>query len=210
MTGKSLLKRWAYLTIFVVCAGAGLKLWLESAEAIAERLVPAYVPMSAEDVFKAAELPCNRPPGAASGCLNAQPPNSTDSMYVQIQGRSQFIVESLSLRAVNLRHQRDYKDRVIAPKAKSLVIGGQVSFGFLYVAAALYLILLLKDTFVVLRRVVVLPPVFTGRGRAGSWTLSRAQREFATLKSLYDNGLITEAAFLKRKQDLVARLGKLE
>ncbi|MGE3349481.1 MAG: hypothetical protein AB7I35_18790 [Ramlibacter sp.] len=166
--------------------------------------------MSAEDTFSSAKLPCNRPPGATSGCLDPLPASTSGDLFDQLQDKSRFRSETYSLLIASAQHREAYEDRVIAPKAKLLQISSHVGFGFLYAAAVLYLCILLKNTYLTLRPFLVIPTALKKRRRAASWKLNRAEREFATLKTLYENGLITEQAFLKRKQDLMQRLGNLE
>lgn len=117
-------------------------------------------------------------------------------------------------RTIAFRYTR-YELDVLSPIAEKIALTANVVYGILYtVLAASFawaLALWLRRATAPAKQLVVerfrvankMPSFIT------SARLSKAEKEFRTLRSLQENGLISEADFLARKQRLAVSLAKL-
>jgi len=192
---------------------------------IAEAMAPPYEEPADEEVFAAANVECTRPAGAISGCTVPVIKRAASGDYISdyLRKRAEKY-ESIGIyRRIDDERQRrrlPYYEKEIAPRIEKIEIAAivvSVLTGALVIA---YALLILRNWFRIRGssrlataiRIVVdskLLPDF--HGAAGSRKLHRAQSDFLALKNLFDNGLISESTFNRRKTDISASVeGSIE
>lgn len=217
MTGKGLLAKWLWLAVFVVGAIATHAVVYTKAFLIAETFGPRYVLPTTEEVYESAGIPCERPPGATTGCQELSKASTSGSAWDVAMAESKYKSVFLSLWGAEARHREAFEQKEVQPAAEALQTTFHIAFGVLYAGVSLYFLALLRKTFDAqhrqafgyrLRKLIRAAQLRgTFEGLSGGRKLRQAQNEFLVVKSLYENGLITEAMFLQRKDELKARLG---
>ena len=197
MTGKSLFSKLAGFGVVLLCAGAlHLAIFLK-AEDIARIFVPVYSPIGKE---AAREL-------AVKGC------ESYKKDYPYSWGDKACSIPSENDIAMQIEgHESDYNRHTLDPvKDIVLDVTGFV-IGTMYAALFIMGLWAIKTWFVAnlwpriadllkpLHRSLNLPEMGASR------RLRRVEAEFSTLKSLRDDGLITEEDFVARKNKLKAAI----
>lgn len=217
MTGKRLLAKWLWLAVFVVGAIATHAVVHTKAFLIAETIGPQYVPPTTEEVYESAGIPCERPPGATTGCQELAKPSTSGSAWDRAMAESEYKSVFLSLWGAEARRKEAFEQKEVQPTAEALRTTFYIVFGVLYAGISLYFLALLKKTFDAqhrqvfghrLRKLIRAEQLRgTFEGLSGGRKLRQAQNEFFVVKNLYENGLITEAMFLQRKDEIKTRLG---
>lgn len=197
MTGKGLFSKLAGLGVVLLCAGV-LHLAISlMAEDIARIFVPVYSPIGKKEAKELAVKSCesNRENYPYTwGHKNCSIP-SGDDVSVQIQ-----------------EHERNYKYYTLEPVKDIVINVTNFVIGTMYAALFLVGLWAIKTWFVAnlwpnisgllrpLRRSLNLSEMGASR------RLRRVEAEFSTLKSLRDDGLITEEVFVARKNKLKAAI----
>lgn len=233
MTLKGMLVR-----LFLLAAGFMCALFVQytldrNVNNIAERLAPQYVPLTEEEVYMQANLPCIRPAGASVGCTRPviQKPSSVDPVadgtwdsYVRLRVAQvdqklydldqQRLDTSLAL--PEAKHRSEFRQKEIEPRIDNLTMAFKIGFSLLYAGIVLYTILVMWKWYATQGRLAIgqgmgkLNEVAALKGMAANRKLRQAENDFSTLKNLYENGLITEEMFLQRKDQLKSILGSNE
>lgn len=216
MTGKQWMGRLLGLVALVAITTTGAIALSENAEAAIEMFSPAYVPLSIEEKFRRAELPCKRPFGSSSGCETIARLSSSASAWDKANNTSYINIEYLSLLSEEHKNREAYVHKELKPKAEVLKIGLILAFALHLVGVAMYGIPLLAMPFDSrgnqgitgwAKRAARLAPLKqTTKEALHSRKLRQTHDEFKVMKDLYDNGLITEDVFLQRKAQIKARL----
>jgi hypothetical protein len=197
MTGKGLFSKLAGLAVVLLCAGA-LHLAISlMAEDIARIFVPIYSPIGKEEAKELAVKTCQ---SDSNYRYSWQPYKdcsmpSKEDITMQIQG-----------------HERDYKNYTLGPVKEIVLNVTNFVIGTMYAAVSVIGLWAIKTWFV-----ANLWPKISGLLRPLHRTLNlsemsatrrlrRVEAEFRTLKSLRDDGLITEEVFVSRKNKLKAAI----
>lgn len=216
LTGKQWTARWLGLVAVVVTTTTGAFALAEHAESVVEAFSPVYVPLSIEEKFRRAELPCKPPSGSSSGCQTIAELSPAASGWDRSNNDSDIRIEFLSLLLEEQKNRETYVERELKPKVEILKLGLALAYALHLLGVAMYAIPLLlvgvesrrnQGTSSWVRRVAQLAPLRQlARDALRTRKLRQAHVEFKVLKELYDNGLITEAVFLQKKEDMKDRL----
>lgn len=193
MTGRGLFSRCAWLAVGLFCAGALHVALRLMADDIATRFVQPYVPLPKEGAFQRAIKTCNdsimRP--YLENCSMPSEGGISTEMAV---------------------HKADYEYRKFGPVKERVDDVTNSALGMVYAALALAALWAFKSWF----GANIWPKLagFVGPLRASldlsergaSRRLRRAEKEFRTLKSLRDDGLIAEDVFVTRRNKLKAAI----
>lgn len=187
----------------------------ENRNDIAQRMVFPYIPLTSEEVYRLARVPCVRPKGADAGCERprvqlAQLTGDVllDSHLRQLADSQDRIID-LTLAGPQAAHRREWEEREIAPVAKKIglwadIIGG--TFGlviFLYAMTVIWT-WLASQGFARIGQTAQLvadsgSKLLDLKGKAESRKLQELERDFLALKTLFDNGIISEEDYTERK-----------
>ena len=180
------------MTVVLICAGALHVALSLNAYSIATPLVKAYVPLTKEAATKQTTEACDR------SLRRYNEDCSTPS-------------ESSVLTWME-RDKTNYEYQEVHPVARRVRDATDIAFGMVYAALALGAIWAFKSWFGVNvwpRLVSLVGPLRASLNLSetrATRRLRRAQEEFRTLKSLRDDGLISEELFVARKNKLKAAI----
>jgi len=199
MTGRALFSRCAFLTFCLIFAGA-LHLTLSlNANDIAKPFVQAYVPLDKKQAIKQAVNNCEKSAGFQFALVDCSIPSKED-ILMQIS-----------------RHREAYEYGELQPVVKNVRNVTDFALGSVYAALALGALWALIRWFgsniwpklaksAGPLRTSLLRASLNLSERGAARRLRRAEEEFRTLKSLRDEGLITEDVFVARKNKLKAAI----
>lgn len=193
MTGRDLFSRCAWLAVGLFCAGAIHVALRLMADDIATRFVQPYVPLTGIGAFEEAVKACN-----------------SSSMRPYLENCSMPIEQAISREMVV--HKANYEYRTVGPVRERVDDVTNFALGMVYAALALAALWAFKSWFG-----ANIWPTLTGfvgplrtsldlSERGASRRLRRAEKEFRTLKSLRDDGLIAEDVFVTRRNKLKAAI----
>lgn len=193
MKGRGLFSRCAWLAVGLICAGAVHVALRLMSDDIATRFVQPYVPLTREEAFTRAVKACND-----SGM---RPYIENCSMPSDINISTEMVV-----------HKADYEYRKFEPVKERVNDVINIALGMVYAALALAALWAFKSWFGA--NIWPMLAGFIGPLRTSldlsemgaSRRLRRAENEFRTLKSLRDDGLITEDVFVTRRNKLKAAI----
>lgn len=191
MTGRSLFSRCAWLIVGLLCAGALHFALSLMANDIATLFVQAYVPLTKEEAFKQAVSSCNR-----------------SSMRTYLENCSMPSENTVSEEMEN--HKFYYDRREFEPIKSRVHDVTNVAFGVVYATLALVALWAFINWFIanvwpmLAGSLGVLRNSLDLSEKSAARRLRRAEKEFRTLKSLRDDGLIAEDVFVARKDKLKA------
>lgn len=193
MTGRSLFSRCAWLVVGLLCVAvlhAALRLISND---IATRFVRPYVPLTKEGAFTRAVQVCNQ-----SGIRPY-----TENCSMPSDG---------SISTEMVAHKADYEYREFEPVKERIDDVTNIVLGMVYAALGLSALWAFKSWFganiwpMLAGFVRPLRASLDLSERGASWRLRRAEKEFRTLKSLHDDGLISEDVFVTRRNKLMAAI----
>ncbi len=171
-------------------------LMLDQTEELALRQAPIY----------------QEPPDSMFGGRPASASNS-DDLYTQIQAENAKKIFYLS----KFSHYSQYKKQYVEPIKEKLDLVVNIAFGVLYVLLSGYLLVLIRLKAIELLpnvkavgvAVANLPSKVNKLPAIKSRQLNTAVKEFESAKTLYENGLMSEGDFLKKKAELRHRMDVL-
>lgn len=229
MTQKEMFSRFGLLAFWLLIAIGMHVATIVKVESIAERYSPTYVPMAKEIASSMVNTDCKNDSSIeiydsdiwTSKRFESSAKNSTICNAIQRRDAGGNSDEFDALIDNKLRaHRWAWKQREVGPRAEKFEEGFHIAFSMSYAVIALYALLALKQWFfsngrqALNRRVAKLGTMSGISGRvsdiAANHKMRKAQADFQTLKSLHENGLITDEVFAKRKDALRAGLDDSE
>lgn len=217
MTNKMLMLRWFFSAICLTFFALVFAAIVEQGSPVAELMAPEYVPLPAEEVFRLANLECVRPPGAKTGCVypDEGEPEVTGDVLQDLGNEQLAKAERLGL-AIRLNRPEDsnrnrYYENEIRPRHDQLILWAGIVLGIaslLVVARTLVITREWSNTREPLSvdiewRKFVPETLGAGlRDAAASRKLRRIDSDLKALKSLRDNGVISDEVFEERKNAL--------
>jgi hypothetical protein len=193
MNGRALISRFCWLTTGLLCVGAIHVAATLNVDVIARPFHRDYVPISSEEARRVAEEECGH--SMAGFAYRDCTPTAAAVSWALEKDQLVFI------------------EREVEPIRERIRDVVNIVGGILYALLALGALWAIKSWFAAsswprVRRLVGLAkPAWTSVDLSGmneTRRLRRAEAEFKTLKSLRDEGLITEAVFVARKDKLKA------
>lgn len=203
MTLKDLLGRLFLATVCLTGAIAAHVYLYGIAVEQAKQSAPSFVPLTEKEALDGAVASCKG--DSELPHLLALNGSNCEQLMAR-DGKSLLAAQYFS-------HRRAYEQEHVEPRAEELRNRHHVFFGAVYVVIALFVLRAILKWFTA----QVLPAIRSRAKRLkeavpilANLKLHQAENDFATVKNLYENGLITEEMFLKRKAELRAALGENE
>lgn len=152
------------------------------------------------------------PPDSMFGGKPA-PASSSDDIYTRWQADTDIKIFALK----KFSHYSQYKKQYVEPIKEKLDLGVNIVFGSFYVLLFGYLLVLIRRKAIELLpnvkavgvAVANLPSKVNKLPAIKSRQLNTAVKEFESAKTLYENGLMSEGDFLKKKAELRHRMDVL-
>lgn len=217
MTFKMLLMRWFWSALGVTVLALTFVAIVEHGDTLAELTAPAYLPLSDEEVFKRAGVECVHPPGARTGCVYPEiaeyeeTGNYLRDYHQKALAKSDRIDLSLKMSGPESSNRSEYYEREVRPRHERLTRWTGIGLAILCLLIVVSALASTRawwntraplDVDIKWKKIL---PGALGRGMrdaAASRKLRRIETDFQALKSLRDNGLISDAVFEERKNVL--------
>ena len=210
---------WAGIGLFLVAFGyAGIS---QNADSIAKWIAPRYVGLNEEEIFKRSNIPCVRPAGAKAGCSypDAEAPEpSGDKWRDRANAKLSELKharEVIAIQTPEYLHYNEYFEREIVPRRDRLTLWTGILFSLVAIGIVLYSLgsartwwktSAASDMARVRHKLFQSSWISKVQDDVASRKLRRLDSDFQALRSLHQNGLISDEQFEQRKQALRASI----